>query len=167
MKKFLCVLFILFFCLWAGIRIVASIQFDRGCGGYLKRTADANTVELAIKQLKVALDYMERERLITGYTSILYRTPDEDVGFWYTNIKSSLTELERMDPNASQLERSNLLMKLRETLLDQGERGKTSVTVPGGISVYPNNVVMAFFCWLSAILAVVGIAIVIPWDKVF
>lgn len=163
MKKGLCVLFILLFCVWAGIRIVAAIQFDRNCGGYLKRAADANTVELAKKQLKVSLDYMEREGLTTGYTSVLYRTPDEDVGFWYTNIKSSLTELEQMNPNATQLERSNLLMKLRETLLDEGKN--TSITVPSGISIYPNNVAMAFLGWLSAILAVVGIVVVIPWDE--
>jgi hypothetical protein len=162
MKKILCVLFILFFCVWAGIRIVAAIQFDRNCGGYLKRAADANTVELAKKQLKISLDYIEREGLTSGYTSILYRTPDEDIGFWYTNIKSSLTELEQMNPNATQLERSNLLMKLRETLLDEGK--ETSITVPPGISIYPNNVVMAFFGWLSAVLMVVGIIIVIPWD---
>ncbi len=163
MKKGLCVLFILLFCVWAGIRIVAAIQFDRNCGGYLKRAADANTVELAKKQLKVSLDYMEREGLITGYTSVLYRTPDEDVGFWYTNIKSSLTELEQMNPNATQLERSNLLMKLRETLLDEGKN--TSITIPSGISIYPNNVAMAFFGWLSAILMVIGVVVVIPWDE--
>lgn len=163
MKKGLCILFILLFCVWAGIRIVATIQFDRNCGGYLKRAADANTVELAKKQLRVSLDYMEREGLITGYTSILYRTPDEDVGFWYTNIKSSLTELEQMNTNATQLERSNLLMKLRETLLDEGK--SASITIPGGISIYPNNVAMAFFGWLSAILMVIGVVVVIPWDE--
>ncbi len=165
MKKGMCVIFVLLFCVWAGIRIVAGIQFDRGCGGYLKRAADANTVELAKKQLKVALDYMEREVSTTGYTSVLYRTPDEDVEFWYTNIKSSSAELEQINPNASQLERSNLLMKLRETLLDEGK--STSITVPAGISIYPNNVAMAFFGWLSAILMVVGIAIVVPWKEVF
>lgn len=104
---------------------------------------------------------MEREGLTTGYTSILYRTPDEDVGFWYTNIKSSITELERMAPSATQLERSNLLMKLRETLLDQGGSGKTKVTIPRGIIVYPNNMVVAFMGWLSAILVVAGVVIVV------
>lgn len=166
MKKGLCVLFILLFCVWAGVRIVASVQFNRNCEGYLKRAADANTVELAKKQLKISLDYMERKGFITGYTSILYRTPNEDVGFWYTNVKNSLVELERTDSNATQLETSNLLMKLRETLLDQGERGKTSVTFPKDISVFPNNVAMAFLGLLSAILAVVGIIVVIPWDEI-
>jgi hypothetical protein len=167
MKKILCVIFVLLFCSWTGIRIVANIQFDRGCEGYLKRAADANTIELAAKQLKIALDYIEREGLITGYTSIVYRTPDEDIGFWYTNIKSSITELERMKPSATQLERSNLLMKLRETLLDQGDKGETKVTKPKGIALYPNNVAVAFMGWLSAILMITGIVIMIPWRKVF
>lgn len=162
--KSLCVLFILLFCVWVGIRIVASIQFERSCEGYLKRAACANTIELAIKQLKMSLDYIERERLTTGHTSILYRTPNEDVGFWYTNIKSSLGELEQTNPKATQLEKSNLLMKLKETLLYQGEQGETAVTVPNGISIYPNNVAMAFLGWLSAILVVVGIVVVITRD---
>lgn len=165
MKKILCVLVLsaLLFCLWAGVRIVASIQFDRGCEGYLKRAADANTVELATKQLKTAIDYMEREGLTSGYTSVLYRTPDEDVGFWYTNVKSALGELEKMNPNATQLEKSNLLMKLRETLLDEG---KTSgITLPEGISVYPNNAAMGILGIFSLILMVAGIIAITPWDE--
>jgi hypothetical protein len=167
MKKILCVIFILLFCLWAGIRIIASIQFDRNCEGYLKRAADANTIELAAKQLKIALDYIEREGLITGYTSIVYRTPDEDIGFWHTNIKSSIIELERVKPSTTQLERSNLLMKLRETLMDQGDKGEIKVTKPKGIALYPNNVVMAFMGWLSVVLAIIWVKIAVPWKEVF
>lgn len=152
--KFLCGLFIAIFCLWAGIRIVSSIQFNRGCEGYLKRAADANNVELAVKQLEIALEYIENNRLTTGYTSVLYQTPDEDVGFWYANLKISLDELKKVDLNATQLEKSNLLIKLRETLLDQGS-DKTSVTIPEGISIYPKNVAMAWFGWISSILAVI------------
>lgn len=37
MKKILYVFFVLLFCIWAGVRIVASIQFDRGCEGYLTK----------------------------------------------------------------------------------------------------------------------------------
>lgn len=66
-----------------------------------------------------------------------------------------------MAPNATQLERSNLLMKLRETLLDQGENGKIVVTFPEGISIYPNNIAMFLFGCLSVIPAGVGIIIVI------
>lgn len=90
----------------------------------------------------------------TEYTSVIYRTPDEDIGYWYDNLSASLKELREMPADASQLERSNVLMKLRETLV--GSEG-VSLTMPSGISVYPSNA--AFFWWGWASVIVVGIAI--------
>ena len=137
------VVFTLAFFLWGAVRIVARINFDRYCEGYLKRAADANTVDLAIKNLEITLKYADENNLKSGFTSILYRTPDEDIGFWYENLSASLNELRLIKPEASQLEKTNVLIKLRETLLDQGQ--STSVTVPSSISIYPNNT--GFFIW--------------------
>lgn len=149
----LCLVCIILLIIWAAIRIVANINFDRKCEGYLKRAADANTVILAKKQLEIAIAYMDKKELTEGYTSVLYRTPDEDVGFWYTNIKDSLAELNAMAPEATQLERSNMLMKLRETLLDNTTDG-TSVTFPDGISIFPYNKLLAYG---SIILLIIGV----------
>ncbi len=132
-----------FFVSFATTRIVSYINFDRNCEGYLKRAADSNTIDLAANNLKIALKYMEDNNLTSGFTSVFYRTPDEDIGFWYTNVKASLQELNSVGPESTQLERSNILMKLRETLLDQGQ--STSVTAPAGISIYPINTI--FFLW--------------------
>lgn len=143
------ILAILSFVLWMGIRTVAYVNFERFCEGNLKRAADANTVGMAVQEMKTAINYIEREGLTEGYTSILWRTPDADVGFWYKNLKSSLNELENINPNATQLEKSNVLMKLRETLLDKGDRGVEGVTSPSGISVYPHNTGTAIFGLLS------------------
>lgn len=101
MKSVFATIFTILFLLWAGVRTVNHIQFDRNIGGYLKRAADANTVELAEKNLSVAVEYLEKNGLTSGYTSILYRTPDEDVGFWFTNLKSSLDELHAVKPEAA------------------------------------------------------------------
>jgi len=139
--------------LWAGVRIVAGINFDRYCTGYLKRAADANTIELARQNLQVALSYIEVNNLINGFTSIIYREPSEDIGFWYQNLTASLRELHKVDPDASQLEKSNILIKLRETLLDQGQ--STDVTVPQGISVYPENGFYAMWGLISSIGAII------------
>ncbi|MEK7509744.1 MAG: hypothetical protein AAB605_03450 [Patescibacteria group bacterium] len=87
--------------------------------------------------------------------SSLYRTPDEDVGFWYRNLSSSLNELKSIPADAAPLEKSNMLMKLRETLVDQGETSVV-VTVPPGISIFPYNTLFALWCAISAILAVVS-----------
>jgi len=122
------------------IETIWYIQFDRSCKGYLKRAAYANTVEFAIKELDRALKYLENNELTKGYTSVLYTTPDEDMGFFYTNLKQSLEELKALPPNASGLEKSNMLIKLRETILDEGKDAR--VTCPSGISRYPYNTIM-------------------------
>lgn len=147
------------FLLWIGTRTIKSIQYNQNCGGYLKRAADSNTVDQAKEQLKIAITYMENNNLTSGYTSVLWKTPDEDVGFWYKNIKTAYDELEKISPDASQLEKTNVLMKLRETLLDNGESG-TIVTEPDGISVFPNNVAFAIFGTISLILLLLPILIV-------
>jgi hypothetical protein len=134
------------------IRIVAYIQYQQNCQGYLKQCADANTVELAKVRLGKALEYIEKNNWTSGYTSVIYRTPDEDVGFWYSNLKSSYAELVKVPETATQLETSNVLMKLRETLLDKGESSE-SVTAPEGISVYPKN---ALYGWLLVVSLIMG-----------
>lgn len=135
-------------------RIVCSVSFGIDCSGYLKRAADANTIEIAQAQLNIAIKYLEEHNLTTGYCSIFLKQPKNDVGFWYNNLKASSKELASIPPTATQLEKTNVLMKLRETLLDQGEC--TSVTSPNGISIYPKN---KLFFWLGitfGILALVG-----------
>lgn len=64
-----------------GICLVLGIQFNANCKGHLKRAADSNTIEMAKKELDIALDYLEKEGLTEGYTSVIYKTPDEDIEF--------------------------------------------------------------------------------------
>ena len=115
--------------------------------GYLKRAADANNIELAASQLQTSIDYIEKNKLTTGYTSVLYKTPDEDLGFWYNNLKASKAELDKTI-NSSTLEKTNLLLKLRETLLDEGEKG-SHITYPKGIDIFPNNKLIAVLFLIS------------------
>ena len=136
---------------WMGVRGYNAITFNQDISGHLKRAADANTIELATKEMETALGSIEQRGLTSGYTSILYKTPDEDINFWYSNLSDSLSELKTVNPNASQLEKSNVLMKLRETLLDSGEKS-TSITCPSGISVYPYNTAFCIWGWLSLIV---------------
>ena len=142
---------------WCGFRVYKIVVFDIECEGYMKRAADANTVEMAVKEMETVVAYQESRGMTQGYTSVLYRTPDEDVGFWYQNMKASLAELKSIKPDASLLEKSNMLMKLRETLLDEG-RG-TQVTVPRGISIYPHNTACTFFVIFSVVILIIGIII--------
>lgn len=136
------------FLIVCGYAVVDAVQFDRNCEGHLKRAADANSIEMAQAELQIAIDYIEAEDLDTGYTSIFYTTPDEDMGYWANNLREANNELKDMisADTSSNLEKSNMLIKLRETLLDhKGGDSGDQVTVPGGVSRYPNN---ATYMWL-------------------
>lgn len=149
MKKLILIVSCISLVIWGVARIVKSeIVFERNCGGYLKRAADANTVDLAKKELTKVIQYCEINGLTSGYTSIIYRTPDEDIEFWYTNLKESLKELEQISEDATPLEKSNMLMKLRETILHNTDSG-SSVTCPEGISIYPYNTGYIIWFFLS------------------
>ena len=131
-----------------GAYVVLGIQFNINCKGHLKRAADSNTVEMAKKELDIAIEYLEKEGLTEGYTSVIYKTPDEDIEFWYSNLKSASQELAELPNDAPALEKSNALMKLRETIMDQGEKGER-VTAPAGISRYPYNGLLGTLMALS------------------
>lgn len=144
MKIFFATLLLLPILVWSTLRIMNGINFNRNCGGYLKRAADANTVTQAKTELERAMVYMEENGLTHGYTSIIYTTPSEDIGFWYTNIKNAKAELDKVTDETTLLERTNILMKLRETLLDS-EDGGVTVTAPAGISIFPHNITYFWF----------------------
>ena len=124
--------------------IIKSVKFDQQCSGYIKQAADANTPELALERINIAIDYIERNGLTKGYTSVLWRTEDENVGFWYRNIKACQKELSDCI-GGTQLEKSNVLMKAHEALTD--DDGKP--IAPPGISRFPNNLFWGFWLTIS------------------
>ena len=140
------------------IVIVKSVKFSQECTGYLKQAADANTVELALERVDLALNYIESHNLTSGYTSVLWRTEDENIEYWYRNIKACREELEN-NIEASSLEKSNVLMKVRETLTDEGEKG-TELTVPKGLSRYPYNLLFGILQAISCILFFIAMVII-------
>ncbi len=141
---------------YGGILVYKDIRFDIDIGGHMKRAADANTIELATQEMQIVVKNMEQAEMTSGYTSVIYRTPDEDVGFWYANMKNSFKELQEVKADASQLEKSNILMKLRETLLDNTKERGVEVTAPPGISRFPYNVIYAILFWVLLAIAIVG-----------
>lgn len=147
MKNTINILLLLIAITIVGFRIMKGIEFKQNVKGYLKRAADANTIEIANEELTKVIDYLEANNLTSGYTSILYKTPDEDIGFWYRNLKASQNELQNLN-STSALEKTNVLMKLRETLVDSGKKAR--VTVPDGVTYYPNNLFWAVLGWTAA-----------------
>lgn len=154
-----------------GYHLIAGIQFNRDYSGHLKRAADANSVQLAEKELSIALRYLNERELnteegrnrgrIPDYTSIVYSTPDEQISFHYDNIKASLDEVRDViakGEEATALERSNLLIKLRESLLNhgKGDASGVQVTYPDGLDVYPHNLRLVVLFVLSGLLTAVS-----------
>lgn len=157
MKSFIAAVLAIFALAVFGIAIKNSISLKQNCTGYLERAANASTVETAKEQLQKGIKYLEENNITSGYTSIFYQTPDEDIEYWYKNLKSSESELMKVDNTTSSLEKTNLLMKLRETLLDHNKNGD-SLTAPNGLSRYPNNQLWCvLFSVSSLIIVVLGI----------
>lgn len=134
---FLCIICMIIPALVYGIAIVKTIQMDTNCIGYFEMAADANSVALAEKHLTKGIEYLESHHLTSGSTGIIFHKPTNDIGLWYENLKSAQTQLQelKIKENLTELEESNALMKLRETLLDS----EGTVTHPDMISFYPNH----------------------------
>jgi hypothetical protein len=108
--------------------------------------ADANSIDIAEKHLSTAITYLEDNGLTLGYTKVVFYYPKNDIGLWYENLKASQTQLQELQAREyTDLEESNILMKLRETLLDSSG----SLTHPLGISMAHN---FATMFWLNAFL---------------
>lgn len=142
---------------------VKDILFQQRCGSYLENAAVAGAPDKALENLNVAIDYIEAKGLTSGYTSILWKTEDENVEFWYHNLKDSQEKLERC-LNGSQMEKDNALMKLSETLIKQTKEGQKLVA-PQGIHVYPNNKLFAIFNAISVLMLCFVIYLWMPKKK--
>lgn len=144
--------------IFLGTCAVKRIHFKQDCSGYLRQAADANTPELALDRLNRAIDYIEAHGLTTGYTSVLWRTEDQNVEFWYMNLKACQSELEGC-LDGSQLEKSNVLMKVRESLTeDSGDHG-TQLTIPSNIAYYPDNAFYLFARWACYLILLTGLVV--------
>ena len=153
MKKIfilLCVMCIVIPFIVYGVAIVKTIQMDANCISYFEMAADANSVELAEKHLTSGIKYLEENNLTEGNTKIFVYKPTKDLGLWYKNLKSAQAQLQKLNSKEelTELEESNALMKLRETLLNS----KGSVTHPSMISFYPSHVSWALAIYLIWLL---------------
>ena len=154
MRNTIAIFLIIFSLISPTITVINLIKFNQNCGGYLKQAADANSVELSLERLDIALRYIEEKNLTDGYTSIFYKTEDDNIGFWYQNLKTCREELVNC-LESTQLEKTNVLLKVRESLTDDGKDG-TVLTLPNGISRYPDNGLFCFWNTLSLILMFIG-----------
>jgi hypothetical protein len=147
-----------------GMRIYSEIRFDINCGEHMELASHASTTELALQEMEIVIAYAEREQATSGYTSVLWKTPNDDVGYWYQNLKSARDELRAVKSDTTQEARSQILLKLREVLTSKkGSEGKMEIKVPDGIQRYPNNALYYWGTWASVLLCVVGALMIVVW----
>ena len=146
----LCIICAVVPCIVYGVGIVKAIRMDANCISYFEMAADANSVGLAEKHLSSGIKYLEEHNLTEGNTKVLVYKPTKDLGLWYTNLKSAQSQLQELNSKEelTELEESNALMKLRETLLNS----EGSVTHPSLISFYPSHVSWSWTMWLIWLL---------------
>lgn len=159
MKKFsliiLAIILILIPIVYYGGMIVRSVEFNRDCTSYLSLSANANSVEIAEERLTTAIDYLEENNLTSGDCKFFVSNrPENNIEYWYNNLKSAQTQLREIIINnsATELEKSNVLLKLRETLLDND-----IIVVPSDLCFYPNQTLIvstAIIIWAIWIIPV-------------
>ena len=132
------------------VGIVKDIRMSSNCINYFEMAADANSVELAEKHLTSGIEYLEENNLTEGNTKIFVYRPTRDIGLWYENLKSAQSQLQKLisQEGLTELEESNALMKLRETLLN----ADGYVTYPTMITFYPNHFIWTWALWFIWIL---------------
>lgn len=134
----LCIICVIIPFIVYGSAIYKTVNMNANCISYFKMAADANSIEIAEKHLSTGIKYLEDHNLTEGNTKIFIYKPTVDLGFWYENLKSAQSQLQNLNTkeNLTELEESNALMKLRETLLNS----EGSVTHPAMVSFHPNHV---------------------------
>ena len=144
---FLTIVLVIIPTLMYGDAIIKVINFEAECINYFELAADANNVILAEKYLTKGIEYLENHNLTSGYTKIFIYKPINDFGIWYENLKAAQAQVQELatKEELTDLEESNCLMKLRETLLDS----EGYVNHPILISFHPNST--SYFWKLSLI----------------
>lgn len=154
----LCVICVIAPTIIYGIGLMKNIQFNAKCINYFELASNANSVDIAEKHLSSGIKYLEDHGLTEGDTSCLMYKPTNDISFWYENLKSTQTQLREVvnKETLTELEESNLLMKLRETLLDEDG----DVIYPIMIEFYPNHNIWRWLIYLIWVLYLAAIKFV-------
>ena len=135
MKTILISLSIVLFVLCLGYGTYKNVVFDYQCKEYLSLAANANSIELARTNLDKAIQYIEQNQLTSGNTAFFIKGPSTDLTSWYANLKACQKEVWTMDvKKGTVLEETNLLMKLRESLMSEG-----LIIIPENIALHPNQ----------------------------
>jgi hypothetical protein len=163
-KWFMLVLCVILIAVIASMGCVNGLTFKAKITDNLKLAGDAPSIERADAFLVTALNAIEARGLNSGNAALIFQMPSSDMGIWYQQIKgarlttSTLISKKTSGQVVTQLEQDNALMKIRETVLDQGKEG-VSVTGPDNAWIYPLQWMFYMLIWVLAICAIVTVAL--------
>jgi len=144
--------------------VSSSLSFSWNCEEYLKRAADSASPEKCGEELDKAIAYAKDNNLTKGNTGIFFKTPSCDVKFWFENLEKAREALKEVESSGKEstvtaMEKSNVLMRVRETLLDSANKG-VEVTLPPRIELYPHVLMLSVLFWVGIIIGGIGLLIV-------
>jgi len=151
---FLCLPFVVII----AVRTWIGLNFGWEVTEYLSRAASANSPAMCEKMLSHAIGELERRNLTSGNTAVFVKTPESDIGLFYKNLTDALASVKAVE-KSSELEQSNTLMKVRESIMEHGNNGD-SVSGPGGLSLYPHNAIWFWFTTIYFWVFMFGLLIV-------
>jgi hypothetical protein len=138
------ILTFVFFSVLTG-EIVRRYRFKMGCEDWLKLASETMDIYQAKEFLAKGIKYLEHKNLTTVNSAYFLKSPSADLGLWYQRLKRGeelLAEVIRRKEKgeATPLEISNTLIKLKEFLVDVKEK-ETVVTLPTKIWLFPNQII--------------------------
>jgi hypothetical protein len=134
-----------------------DFQFSQNFSSHLDRAAHAPSIKVAHQELKQVEDYLVTNNLTTGNSSTFYDVNQNDLAYFYGNVKDStaqLAELEKSGDSTS-VNSSNELMRIEGTFKVKGEKGE-SLRTPESLSHAPNQRIWFWLGLLSFALFIVG-----------
>ncbi len=102
----------------------------------------------------MAVVYLEKRGLTKGYTSLFYKSEDENVGAWYAGVKKSLNSLKKVTKGTTEVGEEKILLQLRKKLTRPSLLGD-KVIFPAGISVYPSNTLIFYWGMISFVICII------------
>lgn len=118
-----------------------SSIFYKNCTEHLLKAQDANSVEIALKELRIAIAYVEEQKMTTGSTGVFSSDKNTDLSFWYENLKATEQTL-----------KTKITIKERRELL-----WRMYWTSPSGISLYPHNFSLQWSLIISGLMVCVAL----------
>ena len=147
-------MFIISFVTMIATMVVLTKRFVWGCSAHILNAATTTSVEVAKRELEIAISYAEAYDLTEGNTSIGGRNPNCDIGLWYQNLKDAYNKLESAG-GTTLLEESNVLMEVRESLTVASPI-KMEARVPNNIWYYHYQLLLVILFVVMVLSAIAG-----------